>query len=943
MNILTKVTWQAMKKNRTRTLVTILGVILSSALFTAVLTAAVSGLSYLIRGEIYENGDYYVSFPELSDAEAAQLSALPEVSAVSEFQALGFIRSTDTVCVDTGMLLAACNDTFFRNMPVHVLEGRLPETSGEIVIAQDFLAPLAAYGYPNAIGNTLTLNVTTSHTRYEERIAIQEEYASEPRAFTKEYTIVGIVECNGIRGEETLWLGALLTLADGAQGDALWHSLYVKTDPPSAALDLKNANFSLAESVLQQTGTGLGKNLHTSLLSLYGVSSYENLRGMIASLAAVLCAIILVGSVSLIYNAFAISLSERTRQFGLLASVGATRKQLRRSMLVEAGILCAIGIPLGLLVGWCGIAAVLKICSPYIHSLFSYSVNGPVTMRTLVSLPALLAAAAVALLTVLVSVWLPARRAARCAPMDAIRQTGDYAVSEKAARRAGFWDKRSGLPRMLASRYSRVSRKKYRATVVSLTISVVLLISSASLGQAMEDGLSSQFNTESFDLVAWGNLEELEQVRHLEGIEKVAYTRESRQYLTVVTEEMYSREYWENADLYSFHRSKPIRYVMVFYLEDAVFREYLTAQGIDPEPYFDPLCPAALVCNMSGYTTEQDDSGRRTKLAYHGVEILDASVETLPLYPNIPAMSLCPESEYTLEAPTVTEDGEPLMGIRLVEEGNLSENTPHTVYGDPVWYLVRQEEVTAEGTVFGYYLYDQETKTAAQEPAARETWQIPAFRLGARIDDPPFGLSRANTTDQAFQLTFILPLSAAGVDSTGELSVKVTDYTAYANILSALEQMQSVSCRDLLKDELNARGMLTCLDIFSWGFLILMALISAANVFNTISTNLALRRRDFGMLRSVGMRQRELNHMVCWECLGYGCRALAWGLLLGLPASLCIHQIALRAVTEPYKPPYGAVLLAVCSVTFVVFLSILYAMNRLKQDDPMDAIRMENL
>ena len=146
-----------------------------------------------------------------------------------------------------------------------------------------------------------------------------------------------------------------------------------------------------------------------------------------------------------------------------------------------------------------------------------------------------------------------------------------------------------------------------------------------------------------------------------------------------------------------------------------------------------------------------------------------------------------------------------------------------------------------------------------------------------------------------------------------------------------------------LDEQRNANNMLTVVRVFSYGFITLISLICVANVFNTISTNIALRRRDFAMLRSVGMTRGGLNRMVCFECGLYGFRAL----LIGLPLTAALTYLLYRAAVGMYYNnnfhlSWSSVLIASLSVFLVVFVSMMYAMRKVKKDNPIDALKEEN-
>ena len=136
---------------------------------------------------------------------------------------------------------------------------------------------------------------------------------------------------------------------------------------------------------------------------------------------------------------------------------------------------------------------------------------------------------------------------------------------------------------------------------------------------------------------------------------------------------------------------------------------------------------------------------------------------------------------------------------------------------------------------------------------------------------------------------------------------------------------------------------MTIVNIFAYGFIILISLIAATNVFNTISTSISLRRREFAMLRSVGMTEKGINKMMNYECILYGAKAL----LLGLPTSCLISFILYKIVSKgmmiSFKLPWLAMGIATLSVFLVVFATMIYAMHKIKKENPIDALKNENI
>ena len=926
MNILSKVTWKAMWKNKTRTVVTIIGIILSAAMFMAVVTLGMSLQDFLFRGYIYQIGDYYVNFNMATEDQKAAMLADERVSEVADLQGHGFfsvVQEGDTEGSWNAFLLASANETYLENMPVRLISGRLPENSGEIVLSQEISTLLDAAGIPAELGDTLTLDICTDTEYYG-----SEHPEVELKNYSISYTVVGVVEdISNITG---LWMETALTVTDGGEPDAIWHCLYAKTYDPNDAYDVVSEDY------------GLHGYTNSDVLMLLGSTRYDNLNTFLAGICAVLIAIIMVGSVSLIYNAFSISVSERTKQFGLLSSVGATRKQLRQSVFFEAGVLCALGIPLGLVSGWAGIAVVLKLLGSVIRSMFSF--GDAIELYALVSLPGTLCAAAIGIATVFISAAIPAGRATKISPVAAIRQTGDYKAQAKDVKVGKLTYKLFGLPGAMAKKYYTISRKKYRSTVISLAISVVLFISAASFGAELRGTASFTANVHNYDIVCYAYTKErmslLEELVEMNGVEEAVWvgggsgtttvlsTADANEYFLHYHELNWTDAYYEGSGYMTPD-------VSIAYVQDDKLRSWLEANGIDPAPYFDAEDPLALVLELSGTFYERTADGKADRYTQTAYPVSDAVTE-LPLYPMSYAWidAMGQEIEDCDFRYMTTEDGKFLCHIIPGDAYYMAEDPEALVSDLTVGSFVLLEQTGGE---IRYYRYDPLTGTKGPEPLLTQPVERASIRLGARVDN--FDLS---INDNSFyNINLVLPLSMKPEAGGWYLGLKVN--TSGVEEIRAFIEENGISANDFLADEQQIRGILLVIDVFSYGFIILISLICVANVFNTISTNIALRRRDFGMLRSTGMKTGELYRMMNFECLIYGSRALLWGLPIGTLASYGIFRIAQTAYSASFAPPWSAMAVAAVCVFLVVFASMFYAVSKLKKDNPIEAIRMENL
>ena len=929
MNILRKVTWKAMWQNKTRTIVTVVGIILSAAMFMAVTTMAVSLWSFLVRGQVYDGGDWFVRYDYVSDEQMEALEKEADITSLADYQLLGICKpQPDFTGPMNNYLLAAGNQALFDSMPIHLTQGRLPENSSEIVLPELLLDSLEYYGMSTQIGSTIDLSLVPDFPGYPE--GIQPEVSKD--SFQASYTVTGYI------GEDVYALCdvgylSMLTFADGNQGEALWHRAFVKCIPSQARS-------------MYKLEYGLSRRQNTSLLNLYGMTQASNVNLVILGLVVIFCLIILVGSVSLIHNAFSISVVERTKQFGLLCGIGATKKQLRFCVLWEALTLSALSIPLGLLGGWVGISITLNLLSSRIDTVISLG-NGTVTLRPELSVPAVLAAAGIALLTVLLSAVLPARRATQITPMEAIRQNTDYLPPRSAVKLGRINSRLFGLPGLLARKYYKTSRKKYRATVISLAVSVVLFITASCFSASLRNQISDFVARESYDISCYSATpEEQLQLREQPFVSQSARLA-SDHFKAYITDDQFSEEFLEQWEqLSSFYEgSRNFEDLTIFYLEDDVLREYLLQKGLDPAPYFDKDDPMALVCsrNFNSYFV-QNEKGEW--VTYHfQYAPFGESAQRISLFIPQPPDALKPPSSG--ESPSFAsfeyradEDGQIYLEFyRLVDKGDdLLRKDEENI----ALYLMRFTEGENGLVQLQYYLCDPTTGEVAGEYAAMQPADGPSVRLGATVEELPFGVpssAKGSVTYQALVLPF--SLAPEEVQEGSSLNISVSDYAAAINYLRNHEnELRYVDYRS--DEELN-RALLLMVNVFSVGFVVLVSLVSVANVFNTISTNIGLRRRDFGMLRSIGMRQRDILRMMSYECLSYGSSALVWGLPISLGMSLLIYEIDRGVSFTGYTPPWGAATVAVICVFAVVFATMLYATAKLRKEDPVTAIRMENI
>lgn len=930
MNIMNRVTWRAMWQSRTRTLVTIVGIILSAAMFTGVTTLGVSLLDYLFQAELHNTGDYFIQYDYGTDEDLENLRLEGAVSKLADLKALGYTTfepMSNTSAFAETCIVAAGDDAFFQMVATQLEEGELPRDSSEILITRSIYEHLQESGVPCEIGDILQLEIVPDYDSSPIPLPAQ-----EGRAFSKHYKIVGITDYFQTFDDTNLDLSHLITYADGSE-NPLWHRFFVKTDPADAAYDLQERSFGSVSS------------LNHNMLQLCGGNKYRNFDTVIRNFCFILAVIIMVGSSSLIYNAFSISVSERTKQFGLLSSIGATRAQLRRSVYFEALSLCAIGIPLGILCGYLGIAMTLHLTHDMIESFLAGASENGVFLRAVPSVAAFVSAGVISLVTVLISCRIPARRATKISPISAIREIQEYDASKANIRVGKLTARLFGLPGILAKKYYTVSKKKYRATIFSITISVVLFITAFCFTHQLQESIQQNTSTYNYDIaVHFSDQKELEQLRSQPFIAESAVVRDTI-LQTLIPDEAFSDGYtkaWDKSDIHHSATINP-KFARIYYLEDDAFRAYLDEYKIDPAPYFDPSAPTALVCGAEIMVYSRDESDHPTRVAYHE-KVFNEQAGSIDLYAAAPPEQV---HDYLLTiansyhySEVSSYNGMPVY-IYYLDESELTESAKSCPFltEDNSLHVALQQQQQENAVTERYFLLDPVTGKMDPEPLTEVTYPGTNARLhlGQAIDTLPFGISDGSSENA---VSFVLPLSMADPENTMvQLSVKVNDYNSALSFLDENDFLYS----DHLESQHRDRDYITMINVFCYGFIVLISLICVCNVFNTLSTNIALRRRDFGMLRSVGIKNRELYRMMSFECLQYGIKALLFGLPISIAASVGIYRITLDVLAHSYQLPVTAMLIATCFVFLVVFITMFYAVSKLKKDNPIEAIRMESL
>lgn len=514
-----QITYKYLKQQRNRTLLTILGIILSVAMISSIGTIIEGARNTLIQNAIKENGSYHVGFSNL-DAEKvyalknhvgiekiglSKKEGASQIAKITEEEREMYRANTSYRYIE----VVGYDEEAFNLLPYEVSEGRMPKNSKEIIIEKWMIK---YFNREIKLGDTLTLPLGNRKLNQDG------EETDYQLTHQKEYTIVGFIE------PKLKWSGNLIT--KGITGLDEDQNLQEGYDAYFQLTNIKDAE-KKAHQIAKDIGLDTDNlHLNNKLLRLSAESTNVIFNETMILILSFIVGLIVVSTIAVIYNAFNISVLERISQFGLLRSVGATPAQIRGIVLKEAFILSGIGIPIGFLSG----IAAMKIVFYVISKMkFGNAVIGDIEAN--ISLTVLLISTVIGLATVFLSAIGPARKAGKVSPLEAVRNTGSFKKESFSKVRQSFIVRRLlGVEGEIAYKNLRRNRKRFIITVFSMVISISLFITFSSFSDYIfKAGIIDSTTTGDFvifmeDVKEFDNI--FREVKALQEVERVYKLKE---------------------------------------------------------------------------------------------------------------------------------------------------------------------------------------------------------------------------------------------------------------------------------------------------------------------------------------------------------------------------------------------------------------------------------
>lgn len=880
MKLLNKLTLKNLRLNKVRTIVTIVGIMLSAALITVVSGMALSGRQTMIDAQKTWSGDYDVSLDIIDTAKIDEIRQNRNVENAYYKERLGFSKATVADNAEYGYAVTAISENAFDGcFKLKLEKGSFPTNSNEAVVTGAFKN---TDGKDVKVGDKITLELGVLKGTDGKVLGESELLDLSPKRFKeskitdkkqKTYTITGIIENPNTRELNPSSCFEIYTVSDEESPvEAIrtkhMNKLYIAYTPQSEGNYLQNTADILGfkaddmSNVIsdeispedQQTSGINGYSFNTTLLAMKGYGGSDGTNVMIFSLAVIIIIIVMLASVFVIRNSFAISITEKTSMYGMLASVGATKRQIRRNVLFEGFILGLIGIPLGILLGL-GVNAILIAI---LNSVLGDMLSGATFVFVTPTIP-IICAIVLSAVTIFLSSFFIALRASRIPPLVAIRGNKDIKVkNNKPYRTSKLTKKLFGVGGEIASKSLKRSRKKYRTTVISIVVSVAMFIAVSAF---MDYGMTF---TEHY----YGNADYSYMVTGIDAnqAETIEKMPEIENYLTVglqygyVSADVPVNECGEN---FLYDNADGTKSFGAEFLEF----EHDTFVQICKELKLDYNKVKGGVLVYSQVTPDNSESGNSSK----PMKLFGKTAPTkFIVYGN-------------------DDNGNELIAGKL-KVSSVFDEIPKSA-----------DSVIGEGTILGQGLIIGEQG----------------------VISPQLGEHKCYIT----------------------LYANTSNHTSLTNRIESMEGVDdSIYIYDYEEIVRQFNAVMLIVGIFVYGFIGVISLIGLTNIFNTISTNMQLRSKEFASLKSIGMTKKEFNRMIRLESLMYGIKSLLIGIPLGVLGVFAIFSsFSIGSVPMSFVFPWKAILISIAAVIIVVWLIMKYSISKVNKQNIIETIRNDNI
>ena len=873
MSLLNKLTIKNLNLNKKRTVVTIIGIMLSVALITAVASIYSSGIKSLIKYETCEKGNFHTAFYNVPVSDIDIFENNRNIETINITKNVGYAKIDSKNEYKPYAFIKAFTKDSLKNLSVKLVDGRLPENENEIVIPTHLKTNGRLF---LNIGDSITLDIgkrvtfdgyeLNQNNQYQKND--EEVGESIVETTSKTYKIVGIIgrpatniegysapgytfitylEENKINGIVDVYTrfskdgvkNSYETIANILGVDA---KLFKKVNDN----EKQASNKELKEYLNQMDKAKYSDiNVNSYLIALETNPISNSDIGGLGIVVGIVIGIIVFTSIFCIKNSFDISITEKIKQYGMLRSIGATKRQIKRNVFYEATILGLIGIPLGLLLGFLASYILIIISNYYLDGSFAEGLRLVFSFSWLSVLVAII----LGIVTIYFSAFKSAKRASKVSPIDSIRNSANIKINPKKIKSPKLIKSIFGVGGEISFKNLKRNKKKYRTTVISIVVSVFIFIALSGFMKLAFQQVDHELEISDFNISLSTTITNNEsynkfiETTRLANIEDYTIFRNSE---ISFTGNHYNKEYAKFLNL-AIDKNNPT-YVSIISIGEEQFKKYVDSLGLN---YNEFRNKAILV--DKGYVSNYNKNNKLTTkymrvFNFNKGDIIDA---------------------------TITDKDKKIK----IEIGAVSDVKPFGFKGVDGQYLIISDE-----------MFDANFKSKSLAIYYKSN---DADKLQDDLDD----------------------------------FLKGEDY--YINNVDENVKIMS--------------NLFTLVGIFLYGFIIVISLIGITNIFNTITTNMELRKQEFAMLKSVGMTTKEFNRMIRLESLFMGIKSLFFGVPIGIALSYIIYHFLSEESGIPYKLPIEAILIAIAVVFILISLIMKYSMSKINKQNTIETIRNENI
>ena len=850
MSILNRLTIKNLRLNKKRTIVTIIGIILSTALMVGIGLLFSSFQDLMIRDTIGYNGKYEANY---SDVDLDKLNNIKDKDFTYFYEKpIGFSKTQSSNEYKPYMYITSVNKEYFDELKL--IEGSFPKNENEVVISNHVITN---GGLNYKVGDIVTFTYGTRNIEGEETLANSEYVPGEEIDITGEVTlkIVGIVERSNFESYSASGYTAFTLDVNSDKGNV---NLYVMFDKNKKII-------KQSEELAKELSYDYDINYNSTLLALYGESTYGNVMTTMVSMMMIMLALVSIGCIIVIYNSFAISVMERKKEFGLLSSIGATKKQLAHTVFFEAVVVGVIGIIFGILGAYIGIGCVILIINNLISDMLDYKLY-LVTNPLFIIIPVIFM-----IIVIGVSAFIPSRRASKVSPIEAIRQNDDIKINKKKIRTSKLINKLFGVEGEIALKNIKRNKKKYRVTIVSLFISIVLFISFSSYMNYTLNTASSVMGEVPYDYqISYFGDDPNNDKEALDKINEIVKSSDVKEYvsysvsnLSIIGNYTYSDEYLDfyksaygNDGIKALNNLK-YQSIYILVLDDNSYNKYKKLIGLDKDSVI-------LLNKFKGVSY-----GNNKRVNYNIPVINNGNIN----------IKICNFDDNDEDVDTTKYCNKNIENIFVTNKSfDLIEEFS---YMDDFKLIVNKK------------LYDS--------------------------------ISDSSTHYTQFNIIS---------DNTTNIDKLTKDLDKYSNV-------NYTNIKEAMK---QANNLILVVKILMYGFISLVTLIGVTSVFNTISTSMALRKREFAVLRSIGLTNRGFNKILFFESLFFGMKSLIFAIPVSIGITVLIHyaladMVSISTIIIPWK----YIIISIVSVFVIVLLTMMYSTSKIKKHNIIEQIREENI